>query len=133
MDKNEYKLCYIYGQKAYFTSDFEHQWGDDWNDRPYECNAEAPYEHLLEEIPHQPPVYDKKYKEHKIELETLYFETNDWNEQKPCDMGRFSVEDINKGTVAWIHTDKFNIMAGTTIKDFIDIITKNGGTIWKKI
>ena len=31
-------------------------------------------------------------------------------EQKPCDMGRFSVEDMNKGTVAWVHSDKFNIL-----------------------
>ena len=133
MDKNEYKLCYIYGQKAYFTSDFEHQWGDDWNDRPYEFNAGKPYDSWYEEIPHKPPVYQKEYKEHEIEIETLYFETNDWNEKQPCNMGNFSVEDINKQAVAWIHTDKFNIMAGTTMEDFIDIITKHGGNIWQKI
>ena len=117
-----YKLCYIDGQKAYFTNHFEKQWGDDWNDRPYESNAGEPYEHYFEENIEYP-----------IELESLYFETHDWNEQKPCDMGRFSVQDINRGAVAWVITDKFCIQAGTTMKDFIDTVIKNGGTIWKKI
>ena len=30
---------------AYFTRlDLLEQWGDDWNDAPYDCNAEGPYE-----------------------------------------------------------------------------------------
>lgn len=117
-----YKLCYVEGQKAYFTSNFEKQWGDDWNDRPYEDNAGSPYEHYFE-----------NEKEIPIYIETLYFETDDWSERKPCDVGRFSVEQINKGAVAWVITDKFCIQAGTTMKDFIEIITKNGGAIWKKM
>ena len=28
----------------YFTSDLENQWGDDWDDSPYEHNAGPPYE-----------------------------------------------------------------------------------------
>ena len=28
----------------YFTSDMTAQWGDDWDDRPYEHNAGPPYE-----------------------------------------------------------------------------------------
>lgn len=40
----EYKLCYVEDNFAYFTNDFENQWGDDWNDRPYEHNAGEPYE-----------------------------------------------------------------------------------------
>lgn len=66
-------------------------------------------------------------------MKTLYFETHDWAEQKPCDMGRFSVEDINKGTVAWVHTDKFNILAGTEIEEFIKIIKENGGKIYMEV
>lgn len=107
--------------------------GDDWNDRPYECNAEPPYDSWSEPIETKPPIYEKQYIEHPINLETLYFETNDWDERKPCDMGRFSVEDINKGAVAWIATEKFCIHAGISMKDFIEIITKNGGNIWRKI
>ena len=127
---DEYKLCYVDGNKAWFTNNFEKQWGDYWDDAPYEHNAGNPYKHWYEEIPHKPPIYKKEYKEHPIKLKTLYFETEDWSEQKPCDMGNFSVKDINKQAVAWIHTDKYNILAGTTIEDFIDIIEKHGGTIY---
>lgn len=125
----EYKLCYVEGNKAWFSDNFENQWGDDWNDRPYECNAEVPYTSWGEEIGE-----DEKgkpiYKEHKIKHKTLYFETEDWMDKRPCDMGRFSVEDINKQAVAWVHTSKFNILAGTTIEKFIETIESNGGKIY---
>lgn len=126
----EYKLCYVEGNKAWFSDNFENQWGDDWNDRPYECNAGEPYEYWLEEIPHEPPVYEKQYKQHEIKHKILYFETEDWIDKRPCDMGRFSVEDINKQAVAWVHTSEFNILAGTTIEKFIETIESNGGKIY---
>ena len=119
MNEQDYKLCYIDGQKAYFTSNWEKQWGDDWNDRPYEDNAGEPYEDYIE---------GDKYID--IALSTLYFETGDWTERKPCDIGRFSVEEINMGTVAWLSTGSFCIQAGTTMKDFIDIIKKHDGKIF---
>ena len=117
-NKKEYKLCYIDGNKAWFTDNFEKQWGDDWNDEPYEYNAGEPYDSWYEEN-----------KRHKINHKTLYFETAEW-ETKPCDVGRFSVEDINKKAVAWIHTDDFNILAGTTYERFIEIIEKYGGQVY---
>lgn len=131
--KKEYRLCYVDGQKAWFTDSFEKQWGDDWNDKPYECNAGEPYNSWSELIEDNEDIFKRKYKHHQIKLKTLYFETNDWSEQKPCDMGRFSVEDINKGTVAWVHTDKFNILAGTEIEEFIKIIKENGGKIYMEV
>ena len=125
----EYKLCYVEGNKAWFSDNFENQWGDDWNDRPYECNAEVPYTSWSEKIGE-----DEKgkpiYKEHKIKHKTLYFEVEDWIDKRPCDMGRFSVEDINKQAVAWVHTSEFNILAGTTIEKFIETIESNGGKIY---
>ena len=134
--EEEYKLCYIDGQKAWFTNDFDHVGGDDWNDRPYEHNAEPPNDYWSELIEDNPDPWKRKWIHHPIMLKTLYFETNDWSERRPCDghwNSPYSVDDINKGAIAWLHTDKFNIQAGTTMKDFIDIILKNGGTIWKKI
>lgn len=107
--------------------------GDDWNDRPYECNAGEPYDDWSELIEDNEVRHKRKYKQHPIYIETLYFETNDWCESKPCEKGSFSVEEINKGAIAWIITDKFCIQAGTTMKDFIKIIIENGGSIWKKI
>ena len=38
------KLCYLENNIMYFTSDIENQWGDDWDDRPYEHNAGKPYQ-----------------------------------------------------------------------------------------
>lgn len=131
--KKEYRLCYVDGQKAWFTDNFEKQWGDDWNDKPYDCNAGEPYNSWSELIEDNEDIFKRKYKHHQIELKTLYFETNDWSEQKPCDMGSFSVEDINKGTVAWVHTDEFNILAGTEIEEFIKIIKENGGKIYMEV
>lgn len=131
--KKEYRLCYVDGQKAWFTDSFEKQWGDDWNDKPYECNAGEPYNSWSELIEDNEDIFKRKYKHHQIKLKTLYFETDDWSEQKPCDMGRFSVEDINKGTIAWVHTDKFNILAGTEIEEFIKIIKENGGKIYMEV
>ena len=131
-----YKLCYIDGQKAWFTSDFEHTSGDDWNDRPYEHNAEPPNDYWSELIEDNSDIWKRKWKHNPILLETLYFETNDWSERRPCDgysNSPYSVDDINNGAIAWLHTDKFNIQAGTTMKDFIETVLKNGGSIWKKI
>lgn len=131
--KKEYRLCYVDGQKAWFTDNFEKQWGDDWNDKPYECNAGEPYNSWSELIEDNEDIFKRKYKHHQIKLKTLYFETDDWSEQKPCDMGKFSVEDINKGTIAWVHTDEFNILAGTEIEEFIKIIKENSGKIYMEI
>ena len=118
----EYKLCYVERNKAWFTNNFEKQWGDDWNDRPYEDNAGEPYDSWSE--------LKRKFKHHDINHKIIFFEIEDWSDQRPCDMGRYSVEDINKQAVAWIHTSEFNILAGTTYENFIDIIEKHGGKIY---
>lgn len=134
--EKKFKLCYIDGNKAWFTDNFEEQWGDDWNDKPYEYNAGEPYEHWSELIEDNKEKIKRKWKEHPIELKTLYFETNDWSERQPCDgysNSPYSVEDINKGAIAWLHTDKYNIQAGTTMEEFIKIIKDNGGYIYKKV
>ena len=129
-EKEAYKLCYIDGSKAWFTNSFEHQWGDDWNDRPYEHNAGSPYDHWCELIEDNKDRFKRKYKDHPIKLKTLYFDTNDWTEKRPCDIGSFSVEDINKQAVAWLHTNEFNILAGTTYADFIKTIQRYNGEIY---
>lgn len=129
----EYKLCYVDGNKAWFTNNFEKQWGDDWDDKPYEHNAEEPYNSWSELIEDNEDWTKRKFKEHKIKHKILYFETKDWTERKPCDNfcnSPYSVKDINNQAVAWIHTDKYNILAGTTYEDFINIIEKYGGQVY---
>lgn len=126
-ETTEYKLCYINGNKAWFTNDFENQWGDDWDDAPYEHNAGEPYSAWYENLENDKTI------EHIIKHKVLYFETNDWSETRPCDNylnSPYSVEDINKQAIAWLHTDKFNILAGTSYKDFIKIIENNNGKIY---
>lgn len=44
MSKQTFKLCYVHHNILYFTDSFEKQWGDDWDDAPYEHNAGEPYE-----------------------------------------------------------------------------------------
>lgn len=121
----EYKLCYVRGNKAWFTDNIERQWGDDWNDKPYEHNAGEPYDDW----------YDEEGVIGEIKLKVLYFETNDWSEKQPCDgylNSPYSVEEINRGKVPWLETDKYKIYAGTLYEDFIRIIEGNGGNIYIK-
>ena len=121
MDKQFY-LCFVKHNKAYFTSDWKNQWGDDWNDAPYEYNASSPYDN-----------YYVDGEEHPIELKELYYEfPNEWVKE-PCDdfcNSPYSVEAINRGDVAWIRGDKFNIPAKTTYEDFIKIVQENDGKIY---
>lgn len=129
--KKEFKLCYIEGtNKAWFTDCFEHQWGDDWDDSPYECNAGTPYDHWSELVEDNPELFKRKWKHNPIELKTLYFETEDWSQRTPSDNGEYSVEEINKGRIAWLSTDNYNIFAGTTYEEFIKILEENGGTVY---
>lgn len=58
------------------------------------------------------------------------FKTNDWSVKYPCDLGSFSVEQINKGTIAWIITDKYSIPTKTTYEEFIKILTENGAEVF---
>lgn len=106
--------------------------GDDWDDAPYEHNAGEPYNDWSELIEDNEDIFKRKYKHHEIKHKVLYFETES-NMILPCDNylnSPYSVEDINKQAVAWIHTDDFNILAGTTIKNFIDILERHGGKVF---
>lgn len=98
--------------------------GDDWDDKPYEYNAEPPYDDYWEDGVRYP-----------IELKVLYFETNDWSEKQPCDVSLnspYSVKMINDGAVAWIITDNYVIPAKTTYDDFVSIIEEHGGEIYER-
>lgn len=95
--------------------------GDDWNDIPYEHNAEPPYDNYYidgNKIP--------------IELKTLYFELPYYC-YLPCDNflnSPYSVEDINKNKVPWIKTEDFKIVAGTSIEVFKAIVKQYGGKVY---
>lgn len=129
----KHKLCYIDGNKAWFTDNFEKQWGDDWDDAPYEHNAEQPYDHWSELFEDNEDMFKRKFKHHPISLKALYFELPDYWGYLPCDNfcnSPYSVKDINNHAVAWIHTEDFNIPAGISMEVFIDVIKNHGGIIY---
>ena len=118
------RLCYIDGTRAWFTSDFDNQWGDDWNDSPYWCNAGDPYTENIVNNENK-----------KVKLVKLVFETE---LQSNEDLGHYySVEQLNAKCAAWLipyynfskHLSE-PIYAGVSIKDFIEIINKAGGVVY---
>jgi len=47
---------------------------------------------------------------------------------------RYSVQDINAGAIAWLHSSKpsVSIMAGCTIDEFKAAIAKVGGSVYER-
>jgi len=110
-------LCYVKDQWAYFThKPLSEQWGDDWDDAPYEHNAGSPY---------------------GATVRVAFYADMD----RPCDNqfnSPYSVERINQGVVPWLVTSKYSskplvtIFAGCTLKDFIAKIEQAGGEVYLK-
>lgn len=120
-------LCYVKDNIAYFTTqELSKQWGDDWDDAPYEHNAGRPYTPF-------------KVEGGRWEIITLIYEAD---LECPCDRGYinspYSVQAINHGAIAWLSppsysNSKIYIQAGTTIRDFIEKIHATGGTVYVPI
>ena len=121
-------LCYVSEPWAYFTTaDIFDQWGDDWNDAPYEHNAGDPYE------------WHPYMAERGVEAYTLFKVAFDgpWETPSSYELNSaYSVEDINHGKVAWLHTDRYSlhsvekpvcIMAGTPLIEFCKLVAEGGG------
>ena len=116
---SEHVLCYVSGPWAYFTSKpLDKQWGDDWNDAPYEHNAGTPYSDAADQIV-------------RVAWDGPLVEPNDMMTNSP-----WSVEEINRGAVAWLRTSKWhsgihvNIMAGATVAEFCAKVIESGGEIY---
>lgn len=113
-------LCFVKNCWAYFTNcELSKQWGDDWNDAPYEHNAGEPYA------------------DDGVVITKLAFEAD---LETPADKAglnsQYSVKEINAGAVAWLATsswhdgEKVVISAGTTITRFKELIRKAGGKVY---
>ena len=101
-----------YTHYLYFTNNLKEQWGDDWDDAPYEYNAEVPYDHDTEIL--QVPIcldYFKLLKgyanDEEYEIATKDYPNFHNVEVKfPRDWGGanspFCIMDVNAGAVAWI-------------------------------
>jgi hypothetical protein len=145
MPNKQFKLCYVDLPWAYFTTqDLKDQWGDDWDDSPYEDNAGLPY--------------DPRYFHYADERGSIK-SPEDWNEDgtpkweikkialygevyAPCDLGsgsgsHQSVKSINAGAVAWLAINKYGddpvyIQAGTSLEDVIRICQEKGIEVFEK-
>lgn len=137
----EFKLCYIDGDTAYFTSnDLDKQWGDDWDDAPYEHNAGTPYGPFIMYYADGHTEKDPRdWNEDgtpKWEIYKLKFES--WNLNTPnysYGNSPYSVLDINSGAVAWLYgqdKDKKPIVikAGASIEEFKSKVRQAGGDIY---
>jgi len=121
-------LCYVEEQWAYFTTKkLSEQWGDDWNDIPYEHNAGEPYTYTD---------HDRKEGCDPWEIVKVAWE-GDF--ETPCAHqlnSQWSVERINEGGVAWMQTSSWKsgesviIRAGTTLSDFCRLVAEGGGKVY---
>ena len=127
------KLCYVDEHEAWFTEcSLKQQWGDDWNDAPYEHNAGDPYNDHYEG-----EGMDKKRVEHR--LLKVFWVADEY--KAPCEgtiNSQWSVEAINSGAVAWLsarypkhlEANLKPIHAGTSLTDFITAIELAGGEVY---
>lgn len=122
--KEEFKLCYIQEPFAFFTTaDLKDQWGDDWNDSCYSCNADEPYE------------WDERRGCPKYEIMKIAYESELVTPVHGHCNSPWSVEDINAGQVAWLRSPSWSktnvaIHAGTPMDEFIRIVEEDGGKIY---
>ena len=149
----DFKLCYLTDIFAYFTTqELSKQWGDDWDDAPYEHNAGEPYKPCWHNEPnnlnyvHRGPVEPGELCKGKCCID-------DWNDDGTpkweilkivyeisslclpnhgCNNSDYSVESINSKRVPWLYSldGKEKIYAGTTLKNFINKINELGGQIY---
>ena len=133
-----YKLCYVDSDEyfdapmtLYFTEleDVTEQWGDDWDDAPYEHNAGTPYENDYSK-PEQ-GVKNGKGIYPPIDIFKMIV-SGGYNIKTPRTgtvNSPYCVEDINKGVVPWLtimgKDDKaIFIKAGATVKEVIEALKK---------
>jgi len=110
----EKRLCIIRNDFACFVSDYENVRGDDWNDAPYDCNADWPY---------------KEFEQIKVYFEDgncFYRPGTSWTQY-------YSLDTMRKYKIPFIicANDGGNIIPGMTLKAFIEIIKANGGAVYE--
>lgn len=114
-------LCYVSGDWAYFTTQpLEKQWGDHWDNRPYEHNAGLPY---------QPYKQDEHWEIVKIAFDGPFVTPDEGTLNSS-----YCVRDINSGAVAWLHDrwgdSGISIHAGTPLSQFKDLMRKAHGHVY---
>ena len=134
---HDLKLCYVTGPWAYFTTEsLEEQWGDDWNDAPYQHNAGPPYDHrgqTIVRVAYDGPLYQPGT-----------YERTDYDGFGDLDTRGVSVEDINRGRKRWPwlaemrwedggHVAGVEIWAGSSLEEFVGLVESGGGRVYRAI
>jgi len=125
------RLCFIKGDPeeiaiAYFTThDIATQPADDWEDVPYEDNADPPLE------------WGETNRMLGIEPYTIYELAFKGDLYTPAMLRQtmFTTRQINAGKIAWLLPAPYpqhvvHVYAGTTMRDFIRDVKLAGGTIY---
>lgn len=111
-----YQLCYVDHHIMYFTDNFQHQWGDDWND-PFN-NSEPPYEYEEDR--------GEECNRNCGRLKYIGYLENGtyWIRYAGAD-DNMSPESINKGRAAWMYTDETGgLMGGATMREAMEWLKK---------
>ncbi len=111
-------LFFVDGNAAYFSNYAARNLrGDDWNDNPYQENAL--------------PIPDGK---EDMKIEKVYFDAP--SSLVACDLGDFSVYDMNKRGVPWMILEgsegRMAIGAGTFLNTFKELVRAYGGDVYVK-
>lgn len=130
MQEREPVLCYVDGQWAYFTTQpLSEQWGDDWDDVPYEHNAGAPYP--------PPPVLPDGVTGWRIVK--FAWDGSLLTPDYGVINSPWSVQDINSGLVPWLMEPKWaasgprrSLRAGATVQEFKDFVQACGGKVYEE-
>lgn len=117
-------LCYVHEPWAYFTTcALDQQWGDDWDDAPYEHNAGEPYEWApYREMP--------PYEIFRIAYEGDFATPADGHLNSS-----WSVQSINEKKIAWLRPTPWSkhavhLFAGTSLREFTQRIQEAGGIVY---
>ena len=128
-----FKLCYVRDNILYFTDNFKNQWGDDFDDAPYEHNAGEPYDRKYY---HE---YDDEWciKHGCGNIKNIAFLGYDgYKIKQPCDEhynSPYSVETINKKAVPWLYCDEAGaLFAGATMAEAKRWL-KKAGVMWGEL
>jgi hypothetical protein len=141
------RLCYVSGWYAYFTTrSVQEQWGDDWDDAPYEHNAGTPYEPCWHR--------EERYRKPGEPLCNCTSCVRDWDGEKPrwkivrvrfggpflqpCEgfyNSPHSVQQINSGVIPWLRSAWWdehsqNVRAGATLQEFTERVLRAGGKVF---
>lgn len=131
----DYRLCYVCPRNgfAYFTSiPLSKQWGDDWDDAPYEHNAGDPYDtHCPKKGAAERVAHDLV----KVAWDADYITPNESHVNSP-----WSVQAINSGAIAWLIPNRWDklgdecdirpIHAGVTLIEFVRTVEASGGVVY---